>query len=851
MGLEEAPESWPAQRPSQTAHSLHLIRQAGITYTHAAKVGIFPPDLDGPGLYFPLDRVVLELRMHPDDSDKGHYTVFEPHQHPKVRQGQRDWVLSDFAADAASALQVSIRSILFITRPLRGYPIPQLVLTSTEAPANWLAIPFDLRDTGHEVITTCVPPVLALPELPAHIAAGAPISHPLGRDLAAPAGVVDSLGRYYDSISAPLARYEWLRFHTGQTTQAHVQDVNHGGAPHPQSVAAIGGYSEHTMATQRFAVITGESTALLGRERGLQMPRGRPGCVCKPDHLFEDACSVEDTMQFDLTRIRGPYGNPSFAFTVMLWHRAPQRMIAGAHWTLNAVARAAEAFTDEPTRELHILQTPIQGLATPQVVLTPIDVEQPCRIIPVDLRSLRGGVFPVPLEPNMVFDDIVGAIRPFVTTDVAAQLRVGPQNPIFVQDQHGAIHTSLPASLDHLEWLAIHTGAYMDPPAETSTTTTTTTLTPGPVPPTVSLALVHGLQVFRTPPLALDALDPPEALARLTSAYARQRRIPDSGVIQMLSAAPLKAATGCITIPFVLTHGSDEGITVVVDATLYGHGMHSVEVRVGAYAEDLLKPEHHAASITILCNGLALQALRRPLEQGDYLQFVPYSHRGGVTVTAATFFLHLMPALRLWTLPIAFPPLTHVRGEQPAAVVANAARAFQRFFRGLAVNRQGFLRQLDQEGAWPVWVLSARRPPLVFAMPSRVCPTLEEAEPFLRSTGAIPDDETLWTGRRYINLIGAIFVAVRQDDPFWTMLSPVPDALEISHVVAIFPECAHGTTFLSGLAAHTTHCCSSAAGPHGPGRHGPRGSVRAPDTSSGRCGREQRPAPEIKTDIRR
>ena len=210
-----------------------------------------------------------------------------------------------------------------------------------------------------------------------------------------------------------------------------------------------------------------------------------------------------------------------------------------------------------------------------------------------------------------------------------------------------------------------------------------------------------------------------------------------------------------------------------------------------------MKPEHHAASITILCNGLALQALRRPLEQGDYLQFVPYSYRGGVTVTAATFFLHLMPALRLWTLPIAFPPLTHVRGEQPAAVLANAARAFQRFFRGLAVNRQGFLRQLDQEGAWPVWVLSARRPPLVFAMPSRVCPTLEEAEPFLRSTGAIPDDETLWTGRRYINLLGAIFVAVRQDDP-------LPDALEFSHVVAISRNAPTALHFFQVL-PHTPH----------------------------------------------
>ena len=775
------PTVWPAHRPQS---SLQLVRQPGITYMHAAKVGIYPPDLDGPALYYPLDRIVLELRMQPDDADRGHYTVFEPHQYPKVRPGRRDWVLSDYAADAASASQVSIRSVLFITRPMRGYPIPQLVLTPTGAPVPWLAIPFDLRAMNHGVITACIPPVLELQELPAHIAAGAPVERPIGPGLALPAPLIDSMGGQHERISAPLARYEWLRPHEGLQVEEHTAEAAAAVVPHPQSAAAIGGHSAHTMATQRFAVITGEATTLLGRERGLQMPRGRPTCVCKPDHFFEDACSVKDTLQFELTRVRGPYGHSSFAFTVMLWHRAPQRMIAGAHWTLNAVARAAEAFTDEPTRELHVLQTPLQGFATPQVVLTPLDVERPCRIIPVDLRSINGPVFPAPIEPSMTVDDIFGAIRPFVTTDVATQLRVGYQNPTFVRDQHGAIHTSLPANIEHIEWLAIHASAYVEPLPETSTTSTTT-LMQGPEPATISLALVHGRQVFRTPPVLLAALDPTEALARLVSAYARQRRIPDGGVIQMLSAAPLRAANGCTTIPFVLTHGSEEGVTVVLDATLYGQGMHSVEVKAGVYAEDLLKPEHHAARITVLCNGLALQALRRPLESGDYVQYVPYTLRGQSTVTAATFFLHQTPALRLWTLPVAFPPLTHVRGVQSEAVVANAARAFLRFFQGLERNRGAILGQPEVPGTWQVWVLSARRLPLVFAMPSRVCPTLEEAEPFLRGTGAIPADELLHMGRRYINLLDAAFIAVRPDDSFWTMLSPVPDALEFSHVVAI------------------------------------------------------------------
>ena len=259
------PTVWPAHRPQS---SLQLVRQPGITYMHAAKVGIYPPDLDGPALYYPLDRIVLELRMQPDDADRGHYTVFEPHQYPKVRPGRRDWVLSDYAADAASASQVSIRSVLFITRPMRGYPIPQLVLTPTGAPVPWLAIPFDLRAMNHGVITACIPPVLELQELPAHIAAGAPVERPIGPGLALPAPLIDSMGGQHERISAPLARYEWLRPHEGLQVEEHTAEAAAAVVPHPQSAAAIGGHSAHTMATSAICGYHRRSHYIAGTRAG-------------------------------------------------------------------------------------------------------------------------------------------------------------------------------------------------------------------------------------------------------------------------------------------------------------------------------------------------------------------------------------------------------------------------------------------------------------------------------------------------------------------------------------------------------------------------------------------------------
>ncbi|CAE7446730.1 unnamed protein product [Symbiodinium sp. CCMP2456] len=301
-----------------------------------------------------------------------------------------------------------------------------------------------------------------------------------------------------------------------------------------------------------------------------------------------ESVAIQDSLQFTLDRGHGPYGRQRIQYTLVAWHSWPRHLLAEPEWMLSDLAAFAAASHDEPLRSMHVLQSPMPGIATPQMVATSVDVVDPWRIIPVDLRPIGGDIFCPPLGPDMPAEEVYARIRPFVTTNVAVQLRVEGHGPVYLQDQTGAVYDTLPDTLDNVDWLAVrplHRTAQASPTSE-GTTTTTTGVVAGPV--RVLVALVTGAQTLRTLPVELEAFDAAVALTRLVSAVARSRALPPGGFVQQLAAYPSQSPDGVQSIPFVLASGRPGLVAVAVDITTCGQGIYSVEIPENTWAEDLL-----------------------------------------------------------------------------------------------------------------------------------------------------------------------------------------------------------------------------------------------------------------------
>ncbi|CAE7633716.1 unnamed protein product [Symbiodinium sp. CCMP2456] len=362
-----------------------------ISYMRATHVRVLPSDLDGPALYLPMARMVATLRPEVDDSGRGRYTVFEPGQRPRVRTCGDDWRLSDFAADAAGSSTQTVRTLQFVTNPIGGLPRPQVTLTPASAPLQALAVPFDLRDLALNVVTAVITNQALMDDLPGLLAAGAPIPRLVTFPQGPPRAIRDSAGRRHAHFRVPLVDLEWavVLFDEPDADPA-VRPEQHFDA---------------------LCALRADAPSLLGRARHLQPTFHPPAFECRPAYIFEDGCAIRDSLQFSLVRGNGPYGQQRFQYTLFAWHSRPKKLLADPEWTLTDLAVFAEASHDESLRVMHALQCPMPGIATPQLVATSLDVVDPWRIIPVDLRPIGGDIFCPPVGPDMPVDEVFARIR--------------------------------------------------------------------------------------------------------------------------------------------------------------------------------------------------------------------------------------------------------------------------------------------------------------------------------------------------------------------------------------------------------------------------------------------------------
>ena len=203
----------PYQRPrSEVEHAAtRPFWPSDIARILAQHVEVTPQHLAGPLQQIPLDRLVdFDLPSFDEVSQRGRYTVFEVGERPRSRPSFQAWVLADYIADAVAAARRPPRAAQVLTRPIHGYPIPQVVLTPRDADREHVALVCDWRGRGTGVATILCPPLVVLDDFERLVARDAPWPHapPVAHE--APVALQDAFERQFIQLLHPANQHEWV-----------------------------------------------------------------------------------------------------------------------------------------------------------------------------------------------------------------------------------------------------------------------------------------------------------------------------------------------------------------------------------------------------------------------------------------------------------------------------------------------------------------------------------------------------------------------------------------------------------------------------------------------------------------
>ncbi|CAE7233802.1 unnamed protein product, partial [Symbiodinium necroappetens] len=104
------------------------------------------------------DRVSLKSWGAAEPETRHLFTVFDTVRHCTVITADGAISVVDFARRAAATAPQHVRSIQFLTAPVAGYPLPQVVLTYDNDGLNALAVPWDGRNAGLPIRTVAHQP---------------------------------------------------------------------------------------------------------------------------------------------------------------------------------------------------------------------------------------------------------------------------------------------------------------------------------------------------------------------------------------------------------------------------------------------------------------------------------------------------------------------------------------------------------------------------------------------------------------------------------------------------------------------------------------------------------------------
>ena len=148
----------------------------------------------------------------PDDSTRHLFTVFDSSRHVSAITSNDAARIAEFAQRAIDTAPSPVRALQFLTVPVPGLPLPQVVLTFVSDPIDTLAIPWDCREIGLPIRTVPHSPGEQLQQAAASLQNT--VRHEPDLALRISDGrllVLDVAGLVQEALPVVLTETQWLR----------------------------------------------------------------------------------------------------------------------------------------------------------------------------------------------------------------------------------------------------------------------------------------------------------------------------------------------------------------------------------------------------------------------------------------------------------------------------------------------------------------------------------------------------------------------------------------------------------------------------------------------------------------
>ena len=752
----------------------------------ASHVPLSPGWIRGPLVHMPPFESRWLSAFFPQEVDRRRFTVLECRLDYLTHGARAEWSLLDYVYAALRAVTYRVKAVWYVVHPLPGLPVPQLVLTASNAPPGFRTIPVDLRPLDgllHSIEVDMRSDMRSV-----WTALREKGVDPTGRlEQAWRSGqcvfeteegqpVLD-LRHHTDSL-------EWLQLRaTNPEAPAGIVVDYVGGMGAvlrvPAPVAPPDGMARTTLTTTAAQPVTFHSQSLSVAEVTIH-PEDLAGAA--------DRTTVMDTLPglkfFLKERMPAQRHYALFERTRHLHIRA-----LSENWCLDDLVRDVMAVVPM-LRSIQILQNPLDRLPIFQVVATDLGWPMSSAAVPFDLRGAGMAVCTLVVGPGMP-----QRILHEATWAACANGRSGiPDNVPFVDTlgNHGdtcnpitdaqfyapsfpAVWSHDPAvtgvATDESEGSLSPGGAAALPCAISTTTSTTGAMqwaglriTQQGVNRTADFLLarhvqltvftVHSIEYGPHSPMGSPLAD---TLAPLLAQVLQRGHGPRLGYIQATRVLPMPQGDSWL-VPVIWAERTGAHVHVLLDTRCGGGDIQLLTVPIGTTASQVLPFHFQSQGWAISANGIGSASFRRPLESGDILQLsrpgkpVPGFHFGHA--------VNLMPHLRVLTLPISLIDARPVPQQLTLAQSRDNAGIMHTELTRHINARLHLMGSADPQ-LRPVTIMGLHHGPILLYLPGPE-PTLEHAQIVLNSIPEFPSGLQVYESDAFLGDVG-VFVTAEPD----------------------------------------------------------------------------------------
>ncbi|CAE7939239.1 unnamed protein product, partial [Symbiodinium sp. KB8] len=809
------PYTCPVQTPAGPAgkaHSRPVSLVNDLQAMIASHVPLSPVWIQGPLLHMsPFDSRLL-TGLFPDSADRDRFTVCECRLDHLIRGARPEWSLLDFIAAALRTVTYRVRLVWYVVHPLEDLPVPQLVLTAAQAPANSRAVPVDLRPLDGLLHTV---------ELAFPIAADAiwPLLHDKGVDpggrieQAWHAGLcrfVDEQGRVVDQLEAN-NEVEWIALRSADPANPLRLAVDYLGGPGailrvPRPAARPCGSGHTTCTTTAVQPLAFHHQALAVADVAIL-----------PEDLISHADRAVSLHRASGLRVlfqTNTAPQRRYVLFERVGHMHVRRL--GVTWTLHDVVQDVMSIVPM-LRCIQILHSPLAGLPILQVVATELGWPTGSLAVPFDLRGAGLSVCTLVIGAGLSQRTLHDA----VWTECTAGRNGIPDTVPFVDVLGHSGDTRHPISEAQFFTPAFPAVWARDPAVtqavsddadsphslsdaapsllEVGSTTTTTgamqwaglRVTRMGVNRTEEHRLAAHVQlvVFTAHsvehgPHCIAGTTLAEALAPLLAQILERGHGPRMGYLQATRVLPMLEDRVWM-VPIIWAERTGTHVQVILD-TRWGEGdIRMLTLPRGTTADQVLPFAFQGQGWTLSVNGVGASSLRRALESGDIL----FLSRPGKPVPGFHFghAVSLLPHLRVLALPISLVDARSIPQQLTQAQTRdNEAIMYHELVRH--VTARIHLMGSVGPGLFPVTIMGLHHGPILLYLPGP-SPSVEHAQIVLNSIPEVPPGLQVFESGAFLGDV-AVFVTADPEASTITALvaSTIGQGLDNLIVVALAPS---------------------------------------------------------------